>query len=951
MPLTVRQTETLAQHGYTIIRKLSEGGQGEVFMAKYTPVTAMHDAGAAANAADTSSTSMGAAQTDATESASKDADGAPASAASVASSTPLLVALKMIPKDKIRSEADVQAIKQEVRILKKVTHPNIVGFVNAFTDSDGAYIVLECLRGMDLYEVMRSGTKFSEMRVLNIMSQVMDSLRYMHEVGVVHCDIKLENVVFADLLLEQVKVIDFGIAHLREKKDGSAIKMLGASREYVSPELAQARMRVVPEPVDVWCAGVMFYVLLSRRFPFASAHNASKDERFRAVMTQPLEFPEAQFHSVSVACKSILAEMLRKEAKSRPSALACYERIQAAIESMKSKDRPKSMKKSASLQDMGRIPSSTAFTRKMMSRFDTSNSRQASEKAGYDVDAGTEVQHVTSEVIADLASPKRPPTNSVQRDARSSSLKKIGSPQTFGSSRISNVLNRSGFFKMDDNMKVPEQPLSGGGSRSGSGRLNHSAGTSFGVPPVPDASSSKRAGNSKLMSPEGGSGSSLRDARLNNSSTSSNHAGRAEFASFGSQTDSRDKGHGLMRPSSMRNLRTSLGLGGSQAHEHGYIGSLSARNSRRNSRNDGESDYGPSHVPRGVVGEKGRSGSWVKRLFDAGPKRKGGGGKASAQNSNAQHPPPYGGGVDVSPNMAKQKGSGRFLRQNERDEGAKERIATTLFAASKLTGILRRRTKWYELVMRACSSRNIARSVPEQKIKRHKEEDEKCNEVPHMLATVTRVDHIIEPLHGTAQQTLRRVEGETHLIQHAVLIVHLIANLDSYVLHDTDLVIQVIDLRIIVALQPFHFLRAVIIVRRLRVLARTPAAGAGSCIPAEQQVPVRTVPKVPLINVAKTAFVTRLVEVEKVLPSSRLRLCVCPRARGMTGKARFPFGAVTFAFLVGAVVGAFVAQKYDLPNLEYWATSLYSALIQRKKQLQEGSKQPFRFGSGNINRR
>jgi len=406
MPLSASQLGSLESRGFEVHEKLSEGGQGEVFRAVKKDGTADD-----------------------------------------------VVALKVVPKAKIRSDADVFAIKQEVKILRQLDHAHVVGFVDAFTDAEGAYIAIEYLAGMDLYEVMRKGTRFNEKHALLVMRQVVDALAYLHERGISHCDIKLENVVCTDAIsASRVKVIDFGIAHVRKPgpEDKPGVHMLGASKEYLSPELVVSHRNIVPEPVDIWCAGVLFYVLLARRFPFNTS-GMTKAERGKKILECNLEFPDAQFSSVSVSTKAIIAEMLRRDPEDRPTAAEVLFRIDACLIKLNPEfsGSAKQIPHSSSLLQLPRgttspgnesaaaKSSSAALTRKLLSRFDSA----------------VDLKDIASKAsnAASASSPKSAAQRSSSGTAQSSS-------QGGGEKRLSAILSRSGFFKTEDQDQKLKSP-------------------------------------------------------------------------------------------------------------------------------------------------------------------------------------------------------------------------------------------------------------------------------------------------------------------------------------------------------------------------------------------------------------------------------------------------------------------------------------------------------------
>src|SRR5262245_32316840 len=122
-----------------------------------------------------------------------------------------LVAVKVLPPEVARDPAFAERFSREARSLARFNHPNIVT-VYDFGETGGLYyIVMEFVAGKSLRQVMRAGA-LSRARVLRIVAQVCDALQYAHDGGVVHRDVKPENILLD--ARGQVKIADFGLAKL-----------------------------------------------------------------------------------------------------------------------------------------------------------------------------------------------------------------------------------------------------------------------------------------------------------------------------------------------------------------------------------------------------------------------------------------------------------------------------------------------------------------------------------------------------------------------------------------------------------------------------------------------------------------------------------------------------------------------------------------------------------------
>ena len=124
-------------------------------------------------------------------------------------------ALKSIHQDHVGSNTILRDAKDEISILRKLSHPNIVRLLEGFERRRHVYMATEVCQGGDLHQV--EGT--SEAQAKAIVRQILSAVSYMHQMGVVHRDLKLANVLFANKDQKEVKIIDFGMAV--EHKNGS----------------------------------------------------------------------------------------------------------------------------------------------------------------------------------------------------------------------------------------------------------------------------------------------------------------------------------------------------------------------------------------------------------------------------------------------------------------------------------------------------------------------------------------------------------------------------------------------------------------------------------------------------------------------------------------------------------------------------------------------------------
>lgn len=164
----------------------------------------------------------------------------------------------------------------EYNIGSKLDHPNIMKVIDI--DEDAHVLMIEHITGMDVLDYMNLNGCGDGSFLITHFYYVLDALSYMHNIGIAHRDIKLENI-FLDLKNNNVKLIDFGQSY-EFKKDEQyeyAYDICG-TEGYFPPEYYN-QLKYMPDKVDVWCCGVVLYNLVFDCMPWEYAHR-SKDDMY-----------------------------------------------------------------------------------------------------------------------------------------------------------------------------------------------------------------------------------------------------------------------------------------------------------------------------------------------------------------------------------------------------------------------------------------------------------------------------------------------------------------------------------------------------------------------------------------------------------------------------------------------------------------------------------------------
>ena len=145
-------------------------------------------------------------------------------------------------------------------------HPNIIKLIDLFENSDQYFIVIEYMAGKDLFDyIQKRNFMLPEERVKHLVLQIIQAVRYLHDFGIVHRDLKLENVMMSDSSnMGKPKIVDFGLAKIIGPQE-TADEPFG-TLGYVAPEVL--KKKPYSFSCDVWSIGCIMYALLSGSLPF-----------------------------------------------------------------------------------------------------------------------------------------------------------------------------------------------------------------------------------------------------------------------------------------------------------------------------------------------------------------------------------------------------------------------------------------------------------------------------------------------------------------------------------------------------------------------------------------------------------------------------------------------------------------------------------------------------------
>ncbi|OMJ90967.1 hypothetical protein SteCoe_6533 [Stentor coeruleus] len=178
--------------------------------------------------------------------------------------TGLKVAIKTIDKSIILDDRTRRKVFQEVYVMKKIFHQNVIRLLEVFESSKHLMIVLEYSGGGDLLQLVKTRGSLTELEGKHIFSQLIEAIQACHTKNIIHRDVKLDNILITtDFTC--IKLCDFGVS--RSVKPGEKIYDQCGTPAYLAPEIIADR-GYDPFYVDIWSMGVLLYAILTGTVPF-----------------------------------------------------------------------------------------------------------------------------------------------------------------------------------------------------------------------------------------------------------------------------------------------------------------------------------------------------------------------------------------------------------------------------------------------------------------------------------------------------------------------------------------------------------------------------------------------------------------------------------------------------------------------------------------------------------
>ncbi|XP_010692392.2 serine/threonine-protein kinase TIO isoform X2 [Beta vulgaris subsp. vulgaris] len=216
-----------------------------------------------------------------------------------------IVAMKFIMKNG-KSEKDLHGLRQEIEILKKLKHENIIEMLDSFETAEEFCVVTEFAQG-ELFEILENDNSMPEVQVQAIAKQLVCALHYLHSNRIIHRDMKPQNILICSG--SKLKLCDFGFARAMSTRTVVLHSVKGTPL-YMAPELV--RERPYNHTVDLWSLGVILYELFVGQPPF---YTNSVYSLIRHIVKDPVKYPE----NISSEFRTFLEGLLNKVPEQRLS--------------------------------------------------------------------------------------------------------------------------------------------------------------------------------------------------------------------------------------------------------------------------------------------------------------------------------------------------------------------------------------------------------------------------------------------------------------------------------------------------------------------------------------------------------------------------------------------------------------------------------------------------------
>jgi serine/threonine protein kinase len=228
-------------------------------------------------------------------------------------------------KSILKRAVDPRYVSLEVSLLRQIKHPSIIQLVDVQEDEEYVHIITELCTGGELYDRIidktvsnhnnRCGPRcFTEDATAKVIYEVLSAVSCMHDQGIVHRDIKTENILFQTLDDDSlIKIIDFGLSR-KHYDDDDPMSIFVGSAYYVAPEVV---LKKYDKSCDVWSVGIIMYIMLSGNPPF---NGKTDDDIYASILRGVINWDLKDWAGISCEAIDFIGRLLEVDPKQRLAA-------------------------------------------------------------------------------------------------------------------------------------------------------------------------------------------------------------------------------------------------------------------------------------------------------------------------------------------------------------------------------------------------------------------------------------------------------------------------------------------------------------------------------------------------------------------------------------------------------------------------------------------------------
>jgi len=210
-------------------------------------------------------------------------------------------AIKMIDKKLVENTR----LENEIQILKKVNHKNIISLKDIYETQSKLYLVMELVTGGELFNKIVEIGAYSESIAKDLVRQILHGVKYLHSLNIAHRDLKPTNLLLKSSESNEIKIADFGLSKILGPD--SMMQTACGTPIYVAPEVLKGDG--YDKEVDLWSVGVIMYILLCGFPPFFD-DGENMGQLFEQIMAGDFDFPDPYWTDIDESAKNLIEHLL-----------------------------------------------------------------------------------------------------------------------------------------------------------------------------------------------------------------------------------------------------------------------------------------------------------------------------------------------------------------------------------------------------------------------------------------------------------------------------------------------------------------------------------------------------------------------------------------------------------------------------------------------------------------